>query len=57
MGALPRGLTGEFKLRRAVKADAILAIDDVELDEKLTAVSWRKNLSLEMQLLRRAAHG
>jgi predicted homoserine dehydrogenase-like protein len=42
MGALPLGLTGKVKLRRPVKADAILTYDDVEIDESLLAVKLRR---------------
>jgi predicted homoserine dehydrogenase-like protein len=42
MGALPLGLTGGVRMRRAVKADAVLTYADVELDENLAAFRLRK---------------
>ncbi len=42
MGALPLGLTGQVKLRRAVKRDTILTYDDVVLDEELAIVGLRR---------------
>lgn len=44
MGALPLGLTGNVKLKRAIKPDTILTYDDVELDETLTAVKLRRKV-------------
>lgn len=44
MRALPLGLTGNVKLLRAVKADTILTYDDVELDERVTAVQLRREV-------------
>ena len=41
-GALPLGLTGGLRLRRAVKADQVLHYEDVELDETLTALRLRR---------------
>ena len=41
-GALPLGLTGGLRLRRAVKADQVLGYADVELDESLTALQLRR---------------
>lgn len=42
MGALPLGLTGDIKVKRAVKVDTILTYDDVEIDETLLAVKLRR---------------
>ncbi|MEZ5870774.1 MAG: Gfo/Idh/MocA family oxidoreductase [Nitratireductor sp.] len=42
MGALPLGLSGGVRMRRAVKADTILTHEDVELDHNLAAFRLRK---------------
>ena len=44
MKALPLGLTGGVKMKRAVKADTILTYDDVVIDEQLTAVKLRRKV-------------
>ena len=44
INALPLGLTGGVKIKRAVKADSILTYDDVVIDEQLTAVKLRREL-------------
>lgn len=44
MGALPLGLTGNLVMKRAVRMDAILTYDDIELDETLMAVKLRRKV-------------
>jgi len=44
MKALPLGLSGGVKMKRAVKVDTILTYDDVKFDQRLTAARLRRQV-------------